>query len=181
MLVPQRTVPVNLGLNLFGGQLGSSRTAAVVLVSWRSNGTVHLQKIRSLSKGYSSLSDLRPVVVTHRLGLDDTLVTHIDANRIEHIVGDGVDDILHQLFDRHDRFDAGLDRGRGSFRRALLKQHRTNEQQPGAGEKTSTVSAHVTPSCEDAISGSYPQARGRVPEEFLKLESESPGSSSHCF
>jgi hypothetical protein len=56
----------------------------------------------------------------------------------------------------------------------LLKQHRASQQQAGAGEQTSTVSAHVTSLCKDAISGSYPHASSRVPEEFLKLESESP-------
>ena len=34
------------------------------------------------------------------------------CHRVEDVVGDGIDDVLHQLFDRHDRRQRGLSRGR---------------------------------------------------------------------
>src|SRR5947208_3544254 len=108
--VPLHRITLDLRGDLRRRQFDRVRSRAVVLVSGRSERATDFQQIRPFRKRDRTGADLVPVLFGLRLDVNYPALGDGGADRVEDVVGHGIDHVLHQFLD-------------GDIRRRLFRPH----------------------------------------------------------
>src|SRR5262249_37520143 len=138
--VPFDGIALDLRGDLRRRQFDGMRTLAVVLVARRRERAAHLQQVRAFGQRDGADADLFPVLSGLRHVVHDALLRDRRADGIEEVVRDRVDHVLHQFFDRYDRFQIAPEHGglgrRRRFRRGTRQERRADERDTGIDSET---------------------------------------------
>jgi len=124
--IPLDGIALHLGGDLRRREFDGVRAGAVVFVAGRRERPPNLEEVRAFGERDGAGADLVPVVFGLRLDVDRPLPGDRGSDRVEDVVGDRIDHVLHQLFHRDDRLEVAPERrlrggrlrgGRRRFRR----------------------------------------------------------------
>src|SRR5262245_8695964 len=148
--VPLDRVAFDFRGDLRRRQLDRVRAGAVVLVAGRRERPLHLEQVDAFDERDRAGADLVPVLLGLRLDVDRAVFGDGRADRVEQVVGDRIDHVLHQFLDRHDRLEVApqhacdlrrigrLGRRRRRPRRGTPGDRRGKEDQSRARKRTIT-------------------------------------------